>query len=42
MNTDILIIGAGSTGLTLACQLIRYGIDFVIIDQKAATPQRVF
>ena len=37
MNTDVLIIGAGPTGLALACQLIRYGIDFVILDKKTAT-----
>ncbi len=33
-NTDVLIVGAGPTGLSLACQLIRFGIDFVIIDKK--------
>ncbi|HEY6122314.1 MAG TPA: FAD-dependent monooxygenase [Pyrinomonadaceae bacterium] len=33
-NTDVIIIGAGPTGLALACQLIRYGVDFVIIDKK--------
>ncbi len=37
MNTDIIIIGAGPTGLALACQLVRYGIDFVIIDKKETT-----
>ena len=37
MTTDVLIIGAGPTGLALACQLIRYGIDFRIIDKKEAT-----
>ncbi len=37
MQTDVLIIGAGPTGLALACQLIRYGVDFVIIDKKEAT-----
>src|SRR5436190_14316084 len=37
MNTDVLIVGAGPTGLALACQLVRYGIDFVIIDKKEAT-----
>jgi 2-polyprenyl-6-methoxyphenol hydroxylase-like FAD-dependent oxidoreductase len=37
MQTDVLIIGAGPTGLALACQLIRYGIDFVIIDKKETT-----
>ena len=33
-STDVLIIGAGPTGLSLATQLVRYGIDFVILDQK--------
>ncbi len=37
MKTDVIIAGAGPTGLALACQLIRYGIDFVILDKKAAT-----
>lgn len=33
-TTDVLIVGAGPTGLSLACQLIRLGVDFVIIDSK--------
>src|SRR5687767_12807501 len=33
-NTDVLIVGAGPTGLALACQLIRYGIDFIIVDKR--------
>ena len=37
MKTEVLIIGAGPTGLALACQLIRYGIDFVILDKKETT-----
>ena len=37
MKTDVLIIGAGPTGLALACQLIRYGVDSVIIDKKETT-----
>lgn len=37
MQTDILIVGAGPTGLALACQLIRYGVGFVIIDKKETT-----
>lgn len=37
MDTEILIVGAGPTGLSLACQLIRFGIDFIIIDPKETT-----
>src|SRR6478672_1908526 len=37
MKTDVIIIGAGPTGLALACQLIRYGVDFVILDEKETT-----
>lgn len=37
MQTEVLIIGAGPTGLALACQLVRYGIDFVILDKKETT-----
>jgi 2-polyprenyl-6-methoxyphenol hydroxylase-like FAD-dependent oxidoreductase len=33
-KTDVIIVGAGPTGLSLAAQLIRYGIDFVIFDKK--------
>ncbi len=29
-----MIIGAGPTGLSLACQLVRYGIDFLIVEKK--------
>lgn len=36
-STQVVIIGAGPTGLTLACQFIRYGIDFIIIDDKPST-----
>ena len=34
INTSVLIVGAGPTGLALAIQLIRYGIDFVIVDKR--------
>ena len=37
MKTEVIIIGAGPTGLALACQLIRLGVDFVIIDEKETT-----
>ena len=33
--TDVLIIGAGPTGLTLACELARRGIDFRILERAA-------
>jgi len=39
IKTDVIIIGAGPTGLSLACQLVRYGIDFVIIEKnEGVTP----
>lgn len=39
MKTHVLIVGAGPTGLSLACQFIRYGIDFVIVDKnEGVTP----
>ncbi len=39
MKTDVMIVGAGPTGLALARQLQRYGIDFEIVDKKdAITP----
>lgn len=37
MQTDVLIVGAGPTGLSLACQFIRYGVDFVIVDKNETT-----
>src|ERR1044071_4021003 len=33
-ETDVIIIGAGPTGLSLACQLIRHGIDFVVVEKS--------
>jgi 2-polyprenyl-6-methoxyphenol hydroxylase-like FAD-dependent oxidoreductase len=34
IKTDVVIIGAGPTGLSLACQFVRYGIDFVIVEKN--------
>src|SRR4051812_45919500 len=34
IKTDVIIVGAGPTGLSLACQLLRYGVDFVIIEKN--------
>ncbi|MEU1085289.1 FAD-dependent oxidoreductase [Streptomyces sp. NPDC005892] len=39
MTTDVLIVGAGPTGLTLACDLARRGVDVRIIDKSAAPPR---
>ena len=36
MDTDVLIVGAGPTGLMLACWLARLGIRPLVIDQEAA------
>src|SRR5262245_35516135 len=39
IKTEVVIIGAGPTGLSLACQFIRYGVDFVIIEKnQGVTP----
>ena len=34
MKTDVIIIGAGPTGLSLACQLTRFGIDFAVVERN--------
>jgi 2-polyprenyl-6-methoxyphenol hydroxylase-like FAD-dependent oxidoreductase len=34
ITTDVIIVGAGPTGLSLACQLARYGIDFVVAEKN--------
>lgn len=34
INTDVIIIGAGPTGLSLACQFVRYGINFVVVEKN--------
>lgn len=32
-QTDVLVVGAGPTGLTLACELLRHGLSVRIIDE---------
>lgn len=32
-DVDVLVVGAGPTGLTLACELARHGVSFRIIDK---------
>src|SRR5215510_3068340 len=34
IKTDILIVGAGPTGLSLGCQLLRYGVDYIIVEKN--------
>jgi len=39
IKTDVLIVGAGPTGLSLACQLVRHGVDFVVVEKnEGVTP----
>src|SRR5919108_4906739 len=35
MDTDVLVVGAGPTGLMLACQLLRRGVRVMLIDRHA-------
>src|SRR5258707_9297354 len=34
IKTDVIIVGAGPTGLSLSCQLTRYGVDFVVVEKN--------
>src|ERR1022692_4209024 len=34
LKTQVIIVGAGPTGLSLAAQLLRYNIDFIIIEKN--------
>src|SRR4026207_749454 len=34
IKTDVIIVGAGPTGLSLACQLHRFGIEFAIVEKN--------
>lgn len=34
IKTDVLVVGAGPTGLSLACQFIRHGVDFVVVEKN--------
>jgi 2-polyprenyl-6-methoxyphenol hydroxylase-like FAD-dependent oxidoreductase len=35
IRTEVVIVGAGPTGLSLACQLARLGVDFVVVEKNA-------
>jgi 2-polyprenyl-6-methoxyphenol hydroxylase-like FAD-dependent oxidoreductase len=34
-RTQVVIVGAGPTGLSLACQLVRHGVDFFVVEKNA-------
>jgi 2-polyprenyl-6-methoxyphenol hydroxylase-like FAD-dependent oxidoreductase len=34
IKKDVIIVGAGPTGLSLACQLSRYGIEYAILEKN--------
>ncbi|MEP9389060.1 FAD-dependent oxidoreductase [Mesorhizobium sp. KR9-304] len=40
MDTDVLIVGAGPTGLMLACQLARRGVGVEIVDRHSGPAQQ--
>ena len=37
LKTQVVIIGAGPTGLSMATQLLRYNIDFIILEKNEKT-----
>jgi 2-polyprenyl-6-methoxyphenol hydroxylase-like FAD-dependent oxidoreductase len=39
MDSDVLVVGAGPVGLTMATELVRHGLRVRIVDQLAAPPQ---
>src|ERR1700761_3265442 len=36
MDTDVLVVGAGPTGLTLAASLLRHDADLIVVDRLTA------
>jgi len=39
METEVLIVGAGPVGLTMAAELTRYGVSVRIVDKAAQRPE---
>lgn len=40
METDVLVVGAGPTGLMLANQLARFGVRVMIVDRHSGPAQQ--
>ena len=38
-RVDVLVVGAGPVGLTMACELRRHGLSVRIVDQKSGPTQ---
>ena len=36
MNPDVVVVGAGPVGLTMAAELARYGVSVRVVDKAAA------
>ena len=39
IKTEVIIVGAGPTGLSLACQLQRFGVDFIVVEKNDAVTE---
>jgi len=37
LKTQVVIVGAGPTGLSMAAQLMRYGVDFILLEKNPST-----
>jgi 2-polyprenyl-6-methoxyphenol hydroxylase-like FAD-dependent oxidoreductase len=39
MDTDVVVVGAGPVGLTLACELRRHGVDVRVLERHERRPE---
>lgn len=40
MTNPVLIVGAGPVGMTMACELSRYGVPIRIVDKSCLSPAK--